>query len=60
MVKNYPSKFSKVGKILTENLNFRGHLSAFRAENTPKRRPFEVKKNVWKVSTLFQNNFEKV
>ena len=33
------------GQILTKNLNFWDHLSAFRAENTPKSRPFKAKNN---------------
>ena len=32
-----------VGQILTKNLNFWGHLYAFRAENTLKSRPFKAK-----------------
>ena len=38
----------KVGHILTENLDFIGHLSTFRAENTPKiglLRPKKMLKN---------------
>ena len=45
MSKNYPSNRSKVGSILTENLDFQSHLSTFRAENTPKSRPFKTKNN---------------
>ena len=47
-------------KILTENLDFWGHLSTFRAENTPKSRPFKVENNAQTLPKQLQNNFEKV
>ena len=45
MVKYWPLKTAKLGKILTENLDFRGHLSIVRAENTSKSRHFKVENN---------------
>ena len=33
------------GQILTKNLNFWSHLLAFKAENTPKSRPFKAENN---------------
>ena len=48
------------GHILTKNLNFHGHLWAFRAEITPKSRPFKAESNAQKLPNIFQNNFEKV
>ena len=50
----------KLSKFLTQNLNFRGHLSTFRAENTPKSGPFKVKNNALTLPKQLQNNFEKV
>ena len=46
--------------ILTKNFNFRGHLSTFQAENTPKSGPFKSKNNAQILLKLHQNNFEKV
>ena len=60
MVKNNPLKTAKMSKILIENLNYRGHLSTFRAENTPKSRPFKVENNAQTLPKQLQNNFEKV
>ena len=37
-----PLKTVKMSKILTENLNFEGHLSTFGDENKPKSEPFET------------------
>ena len=45
MVKNDPSKLSKVGPNLTVIVKFGVHLSAFRAESTFKSMPFKAKKN---------------
>ena len=50
----------KVAKFLTEIFKFRGHLSTFRAENTPKSRPFKVENNAQTLPKQIQNNFEKV
>ena len=33
------------GQFLTKNFDFRGHISTFRAENTPKNEPFKVEDN---------------
>ena len=49
-----------MGKILTENLDYWGHLSTFRAENTLKSRPFKVENNAQTLPKQLQNNFEKV
>ena len=46
-------------QILIENLNFRGHLSTFRAENIHNRWPFQAKNNAQTFSKEVQNNFEK-
>ena len=45
---------------LTQNLDFRGHLSTFRAENTPKSGPSKFKNNAQTLLKPLQNNFEKV
>ena len=37
----WPLKTAKMSQILTENFDFRGHLSTFWAENTPKSRPYK-------------------
>ena len=49
-----------MSKILTQNLNFRGHLSTLRAENTPKSGPFKVENNALTLPKQLQNTFEKV
>ena len=49
-----------LGQILTKNLDYRGHLSTFRAENTPKSGPFKAKNNAQTLPKQLQNNFEKV
>ena len=49
-----------MSKILTEIFDFRGHLSTFQAENTPKSRPFKAKNNAQTLPTQLENNFEKV
>ena len=33
------------GQILTLNFDFRGHISTFQAENTPKSGPFKTENN---------------
>ena len=45
---------------LAQKFNFRGHLSTFRAENTPKTGPSKSKNNAQTLLKLLQNNFEKV
>ena len=45
---------------MTENFDFRGHLSTLRAETTTKSRPFKVEKNAPTLPKQPQNNFEKV
>ena len=60
LVKNDPSKWSKMGHILTQNLNYRGHLWTFEAENTPKSGPFKVENNALTLPKQLQKNFEKV
>ena len=49
-----------MSKFFTENFIFRGHLSTFGAENTPKSRPFKVKNKAQTLPKQVQNNFEKV
>ena len=49
-----------MSKILTQNLIFRGHLSTFEAQNTPKSRTFEAKNKAETLPKQVQNNFEKV
>ena len=49
-----------MGKILTENLDYWGHLSTFRAENTQKSGPFKTENNVQTLPKQLQTNFEKV
>ena len=50
----------KMSTYLTENLNYRGHLWTFEAENTPKSGPFKVENNAQTLPKQLQNNFEKV
>ena len=45
---------------LVENLDFRGHLRTFEAENTSKSRPLKVENNAQTLPKQLQNNFEKV
>ena len=45
---------------LTKNLDYRGHLSTFRAENIPKSGHFKFKNNAQTLTKQHQNNFEKV
>ena len=47
-------------KNLMQNFNFRGHLSSFRAENTPISGPFTPKNNTQTSSKQLQNKLEKV
>ena len=56
MAKMTPSE----GYNLTKNFDFRGHLSTFRAKNTPKIWPFKAKNNVHTTSEQRQINFQKV
>ena len=48
------------GQILTQNLDFRGHISTFRAENTAKSGHFKAENNAQTTSEHLQNNFQKV
>ena len=45
---------------MTDNFDFRGHLSTFRAENTPKSGPFNTEKYAHTHPKQLPNNFEKV
>ena len=45
---------------LTQNLDFWGHLSTLRAENTRKSGPFKVENNALTLPKQLQKNFEKV
>ena len=56
MVKMSPSE----GQILNQNFDFRGHISTFGAENTPKIGPFKTENNAQTTSEHPQNNFQKV
>ena len=56
MAKMTPSE----GYNLTKNFDFRGHLSTFRAENTPKSWPLKAKNNTQTTSEQPQINFQKV
>ena len=47
-----------MNNFLTQNLDFRGHLSTFRPEKTPKSRPSKAKNNAQKIPKELQNNFE--
>ena len=48
------------GQILTQNFDFRGHISTFRAENTAKSGHFKAENNAQKTSEQLQTNFQKV
>ena len=48
------------GQILTQNFDFRGHISTFRAENTPESEAFKAKNNAQTTSEQLQTNFQKV
>ena len=47
------------GQILTQNFDFRGHISTFQAVNTTKREPFKTENNSRTTSGLLQTNFQK-
>ena len=47
-------------QILTYNFDFRGHISTFRAENTPKSKSFKAENNAQTTSEQLQTNFQKV
>ena len=47
-------------QILTNNFNFRGHISTFQAKNTHKGGSFKAKNNAQIASEHLQNNFQKV
>ena len=50
----------KMAKItLSEGFDFRGHISTFRAESTPKSTSFKAKNNAQTTSEHLQNNFQK-
>ena len=55
MVKMTPSE----GQFLTKNFDFRGQISTFRAESTPKSTSFKAKNNAQTTSEHLQNNFQK-
>ena len=44
---------------MTQNFDFRGHISTFRAENTAKRGHFKAENNAQTTSEHLQNNFQK-
>ena len=48
------------GQILTDNFDFRGHRSTFRAENTPKNESFKAENNAQTASEHPQKNIQKV
>ena len=48
------------GQNLTLNFDFKGHISTFQAENTPKSEPFKAKNNAQTTPEQLLNNFEKV
>ena len=48
------------GQFLTKIFDFRGHISTFRAENTPKSEAFKAKNNALTTSEQLQTNFQKV
>ena len=50
----------KNGSNFDRNLRFRGLLSTFSAENTPKRGTFQTKNNAQTIPKQLLNNFEKV
>ena len=56
MVKITPSE----GQKLTLNFDLRGHTSTFRAENTPKSKPFKTENNAQTTPKQLLYNFEKV
>ena len=48
------------GQFLTKNFDFRGHISTFQAESTPKSTSFKAKNIAQTTSEHLQNNFQKV
>ena len=48
------------GQILTQNFDFRGHISIFRAKNIPKSRPFKAQNDAQTTSEQLQTKFQKV
>ena len=48
------------GQNLSYNLDFRGHILTFRAENTAESRAFKAKKNAQTTSEQPPTNFQKV
>ena len=48
------------GQILSQNLDFRGHISTFRAENTAKIGPFKAKNNAQTTSKQLQSILQKI
>ena len=48
------------GKILAQKIDFRGHLSTFRAKNEPKSGPCKAKNDAQTTSEQLQTNFQKV
>ena len=55
--KKWPLKSAKMSKFLIQNLNPKGYLSIFGAQNTPKSMPFETKNKAQTIPKQFQNNF---
>ena len=49
-----------MSKFFTLNFDFIGHISTFRAENTPKSSPFKAENNAQTTPEQLPNNFEKV
>ena len=60
MVKKITHHNRQNEQILTEDINFRGHLSTFRADNAPKGRPFMAISNAKIFPEKLVKNFEKV
>ena len=48
------------GQFLTQNYDFRGHISTFRPKNTPKSGGFKAKDNAQTTSEQLQSNFQKL
>ena len=48
------------GQILTQKLDFRGHISTFRAKNTSESGAKKAKKTAETTSEQLQTNFQKV
>ena len=60
IVKKLLLKTAKMSKLVIKNFDFGDFLSTFRAQNTPKGRPFKAKNNIQTLPKQLQNNFEKV